>query len=220
MPTVAELTLSTDVAADDKLIFLDISDTTYGSDGTEKIAEATQLLGARAFGKVTYPIAAYGWFTATTNGADQQQVEFTAQQPEAWVYDFDGSSKEYIQAYWDPPKAWDEGTITYQVKWLSHSADTDGVVWAMQAAAISDADAFTTAFGTAVEVLDHAPNDTDALNWSTESAAVTVGGTPAEGDTVVLQLYRNPDSASDVNAEDARFLGIKLYFSVNALNDE
>jgi hypothetical protein len=54
---------------------------------------------------------------------------------------------------------------------------------------------------------------------SAVSSAMTIGGSPAEGDIVVFQVNRNAASGSDTCAVDAKLIGVRLAFSTNAKDD-
>jgi hypothetical protein len=117
------------------------------------------------------------------------------------------------------PKGWDEGTVTYQVWWSSTATDTDGVAWGLQAVALSDNEAIDASWGTAVVVTDDAQSAAGEVYVTSASAAVTIAGTPAEGDVVFFRLFRDVSDANDDMTEDARLIGIKLFYTVTAAND-
>ncbi|MBN8530392.1 MAG: hypothetical protein J0L97_00820, partial [Alphaproteobacteria bacterium] len=52
---------------------------------------------------------------------------------------------------------------------------------------------------------------------TSESGALTFGGSPADGDMLVLQLYR--DGTNDTFTGNAHFLGLELFYTRDALND-
>ena len=52
-----------------------------------------------------------------------------------------------------------------------------------------------------------------------ESSALTIAGTPAEGDLVYFQITRKVADAGDTLAADAKLIGVRLYFTTNAGND-
>ena len=54
---------------------------------------------------------------------------------------------------------------------------------------------------------------------SAESSAVTIAGTPAEGDLQFFRVRRKHDDAGDTMAIDAKLLGIVLIVTTNAGND-
>ena len=74
------------------------------------------------------------------------------------------------------------------------------------------------AFGTAVTVTDAVTAANDVM-ISAETSAITIGGTPAEGDIVVFQFYRDAASGSDTLAADAKLLSVKLFITTNAATD-
>ena len=73
------------------------------------------------------------------------------------------------------------------------------------------------AFGTAVVVSDAAESAANKLYVTGESGAVTIAGTPADDDLTIFQVFRDTDA--DAMEEDARLLGIKLFFTTDAAND-
>lgn len=132
---------------------------------------------------------------------------------------FDPSTAERAQFGVAMPKSWDEGTVTFQYIW-SHAATVTnfGVAFGMAATAFSDGDALDTAYASSLFSLDTG-GTTDDIFISPESSAVTVGGTPAEGDFVMFRLTRNPADAGDTLAVDARLHGVKIFYTTNAAND-
>lgn len=136
------------------------------------------------------------------------------------VLDLDGATDEALHFQIPFPKRWNKGTITYRVYWTSAGSDTDAVVWGLQAFAISDNEAIDTAFGTAVLVTDNLQSAAGELYISAESAAVTIANTPAEGDLCFFRLYRDADNGSDTAAEDARVIGLKLFWTSDAATDD
>lgn len=178
----------------------------------------TGATGPGAVGKQTIWIPAGSMRLRTTNGAAAGSAE-TTNKVMIDTLDFDSGTAEYAQFDVAMPKSWDEGTVTYQAIWCHASTTTNfGVVWSLQGLAVSDTDALDAAFGTAQDVADTG-GTTDAHYVSAESSALTVGGSPAEKDTVIFQVSRKPADASDTMAVDARLIGIRLYVTTNAVND-
>jgi hypothetical protein len=132
--------------------------------------------------------------------------------------DFDTTTQEY--AHTVPigmPKSWNEGTVTAVVYWTNTGgASTETVRWSVAGAAVSDDDTLNVAMGTAQTVDDTwlAQND---LHISAATAAITIGGTPAENDMVIFEITRV--TASDNMAGDARLIGVKILVTTNATND-
>jgi hypothetical protein len=102
----------------------------------------------------------------------------------------------------------------------SHASTTTnfGVVWSLEAVAISDADAIAAAYGTAQTSTDTG-GTTDTAYFGPESAAITIAGTPANEDVVCFRVSRVTSNGSDTMAIDARLHGIVLYITTNAETD-
>jgi hypothetical protein len=225
------LTNNATSTAANRLLTLTGADVTIASPGLAKfiysVDELRWLLegyGAgsvfKTAGKETVCIPANAW-TVGTGSPSRGVVEVAAGLNYLPALDFDGagSAKEYAYFQIAMPKGWNEGTLTYQVYWCSSATDTDGVVWGLQAMAISDNEALAGTFGTAIEVTDNAQGAANELLAAAESAALTVNGTPTVGDLVLFRLYRDPAHASDTHAEDARMIQLKLYLTTDAATD-
>lgn len=151
--------------------------------------------------------------------ASLAKIASAANQPDIVTLDFDTTTQEYAQFSVVMPKKWNEGTITFKAHW-SHAATTTnfGVVWDLQAVAVSDDDAIAVAFGTAQTSTDTGGTTND-LYSSPESSAITVSGTPAAEDMVFFRLSRVTGNGSDTMAIDARLHGITLYITTDAETD-
>lgn len=140
-------------------------------------------------------------------------VATSANRPDLSVLDFDGTTAEYAQFAVAMPAQWDEGTVTYQVFWTVTAAVTTTVSWNLQGVAVSNDDTIDVAYGTAIEVEDTGLNASNDLHVSAESGAVTIAGTPAAGDVCYFRIYRNPADANDNMTQDARLIGVKLFWT-------
>lgn len=133
---------------------------------------------------------------------------------------FDASTVEYAQAAVRMPKGWNEGTVNFSVCWSHASTTTNfGVVWGLQAVAISNDDAAEVALGTAQTSTDTGGTTDDIYFSDQASTAVTIGGTPAAEDLVVFQIYRDATNGSDTMAVDARLHGVTIYYTVDSTDD-
>lgn len=172
----------------------------------------------RLQGKETIWIPAGAMIPRTTDGAAGGTAETTTNKVMLKTLDFDQSTVEYAQFSVRMPKSWNEGTLTARFLWSSSVSGTNAVVWGLQAVAISDDDALDAAFGTAQTVTDAQTAQSDLMQTA-ETAALTVGGTPAAEDWVVFQAYRDAASGSDTLAGDARLHGIALFYTTDAATD-
>ena len=179
--------------------------------------ELSTVSGASAgnhLGKQTIWVPAAAMTPTVTAGcAALASVETTAGNPDLIVLDFDASTDEHAQFQVAFPKQWDEGTLTYQAFWTLSAANTDGTAWALQAVAVGDDDTIDVAYGTPVVVTDANLGASNDQLVTAESAELTVAGTPANDYMVFFRILRDISDAANTAAEDARLIGIKLFFN-------
>jgi len=162
-----------------------------------------------------FSVGAGGLEARTTAGAAAGTVETTTNNVMLRTLDFDTTTQEHAQFSFRAPKRWNLGTMTAIFVW-SHAAATVNftVRWGIQGLALSDGDAADTAFGTAVEVQD-VGGTTNDIYKTNETAAFTLSNTPAAGDWLVFQVYRDTGDAADTMAIDARLHGVHLFWTSN-----
>lgn len=153
-----------------------------------------------------------------TNGPSRGFTELVTNKINIETLDFDTTTQEFAQFLQRMPKRWDRGTVTFIPIWTAASG-SGGVVWALQAVAVSNDDALDVAMGTEQTSTDTllAANDS---HEGPASAAITIAGTPASGDVVVFQVKRNPADASDTLAVDARLIGVLLVITNEKGSDD
>lgn len=199
-----------------------VADTNGGAilvtDGTSKWA-AHRLTAESAKGKHAVWLPAQALVARTTGGAASGTVETTTNKIMLATLDFDDAAEEFAQFQIRMPKSWNEGTVTATFTWSHASTSTNfGVVWAIQAVALSDGDPGDGAFGTAQQVAD-AGGTTNTIYQTAETPAMTIGGSPNAQDWVVFQVKRVVGDASDTMAIDARLHGVTLFLTTDALTD-
>ena len=181
---------------------------------------------AGSFGRKSEYIPAAAMQPSVTKPCSGLQiVEGTAGQPNIHVRDFDDGvtvTLEEAQFQAPFPNRWNKSTITFEV-FDTHAggqtATQDGRVWGLSAVAISSDEAWDTAFGTEVLVtIDQA--NANRVHKSSESAAVTVAGTPADDDFIFFRIRRKTDDAADDMDQDARLLGVRIYWTEDAAVDD
>lgn len=178
---------------------------------------ATGVSGSAVVGKQTMWVPATAMTPTVSNGCSAiTAVETTSGRPDLQVLDFDKDSDEFAQFSVAFPKAWNAGTVTFQVYWAGIAATTD-VDWMVDAVAISNNTTLDVAYGTAVVVTDNAQGAVEELNVSAESGAVTIAGSPGDDEVVFFRIGR--DVSGDAMAGDARLLGVKIFFTTDALTD-
>jgi hypothetical protein len=187
--------------------------------GYATIADVVSTTG-RKQGLETIWVPAAAMRPTVSNGcAAITAVETTSGRPDMIVLDFDASNDEHAQFQISMPKSWDEGTVTFQVFHTTTATDTDGVAWGLQGVACSDGDTIDVAYGTPIVVTDAYQSTAEDLYVTSVSSAVTIAGTPAAGDAVFFRIFRDVSDAADTAAEDARLIGVKVFFTTNAADD-
>ena len=193
----------------------------YGCVKAKKIANPNtwEITNQPSFGKQTIYIPASAMLSAITSGPPSAHVETATNDINFMVLDFDATADEHAHFNIAFPKSWNLSTVTFQPIWTTLATNTNGVAWGLQAIALSDNDVGDTAWGSPVVVTDDAQGAANEILVSAESGAVTIGGTPALGDIVFFRIFRDVSDANDDMAEDARLIGVKLFFHTSVPTD-
>lgn len=162
-------------------------------------------------------IKADGMIPRTTNGAAAGSTESTTSKIMITGYDFDQTTSEAIQIMIPMPKSVTVTSLTYRVRWTAISG-SGVVIWGVRAVGCSDDDTLDATFGTGVTVSDTLLAVQDQ-HTTAESTAVTVGGSPAVQDMLVIELYRDAANGSDTHSADARALALELFLTISATTD-
>lgn len=180
------------------------------------------LVGAILTGSHTIPLPAAALAPATTSGCGiLATLEMATNDVDVDYLPFDASTQEYAHFQFRAPKSVDETTGIYVTpSWMHPSTTTNfGVVWGVQLLARSNGDALDAAWGTEQTSADTG-GSTNTLYVGPETAAITPGGTWAEGDWLFGRIYRKVSDGSDTLAVDARLLGIDLRVTYTGGNDD
>lgn len=173
-------------------------------------------IAAETIGIQDLPVSAVAMWPRVSNGcAALQQIEMATSLFNVMTLDFDPTTQEFCQFQLVLPRKWNNGTVTAVFYWTATSGSGD-VQWGISGGAYSNDDALTVALGSAVTVDDTliAAND---LHITSETAAITLAGSPADADFLAFQISRNP--ASDTLTTDARLLGVTIRITTNAAKD-
>jgi len=186
-------------------------------------AELNKLDGAgtiKQAGKETIWIPAVAMYPSNTGGCAAltgTELASDINRPFLQVLAFDKDSDEAAQFSVAFPKSWNEGTITFQPFFTANTTNTGDVKFMLKGIALSDNDALNTDFGTAQGTAKSHSGTAYDLNVGAESSAVTIAGSPAAGDQVFFQIFR--DVSADNMSADALLTGIKIHFTTDAAND-
>jgi len=157
--------------------------------------------------------------TVSNGCASITSVETTAGRPDLIVLDFDDAADEHAQFQVAMPQRWDLGTVTFQGWHTTTATDTDGVAWGLQGVSCSDGATIDVAYGTPVVVTDAYQSTAEDMYITAVSSAVTIANTPADDDILFFRVFRDVSDAADTAVEDARLIGIKLFFTIDAGTD-
>lgn len=171
-------------------------------------------------GKETIWVPAAAWRPTVSNGcSDVALVELSANTPNLEARFYDGSSGEYAQLGLGFMKSWNEGTITFRDIWLCQTANSLGVAWTLQGVSVGNGVALSSAYGTAVTVIDNNLASANQVLITDESSPITIAGA-GENKYTVLRHGRDPANVSDdMTGIDAAHLGTLIYYTTNAAND-
>lgn len=178
---------------------------------------AGDVSGILAQGKMAIYLPASSFLARATSGAGSSTYDSGSNDLTLQTGDFDTSTAEYLQVEFAMPKSWDRGTVTARFYWTATGgSSTQTVRWTIAGVAAGDGDSLNVAAGTAVYV-DDTWQANNSLHVTAETSAMTIAGSPAAEDLVVLQVGR--DVANDNMSGDARLIGVVLYINLNAATD-
>jgi len=129
---------------------------------------------------------------------------------------FDQTTQEFLWYRWHPPKRWNLGTVTFAPYWTALGVPTGTAIFTLAGVAVSNDDPLDSALGTGVSSTDTFVL-ADEMHVGPTSTAITIAGTPADGDIVLFRLAR--DVATDTLNADAQLLGIKLFYTTDTSVD-
>ena len=219
---IAELDIdgSTDIGAaivDGDLFIID-----DGADGTNRKTAASRLatyVEAGIVGTQTIWVPSAAMRATSSNGcAAITDVETTSGRPDLQVLDFDNGSDEHAQFQIGFPKSWNEGTVTFRAFWTSTATDTDGVAWGLQGVSVANDGTIDVAYGTAIVVTDDNISAAEDCLVTATSSAVTIASAAADTMTF-FRIFRDISDGNDDMAEDARLIGVQIFFTIDAIND-
>jgi len=216
-------TANTFTAASGSGIVIPDGGLTLGSTAlTSTATELNQLDGkvAKTAGKESIWVPAGAMYPSTTNPcSDLTQVETTALRPDLKVLDFAAAADDFAQFSIAFPKSWNEGVVTYQVFWTPSSTNTDDCIWSLQGVSVIDNGTIDAAFGTAVAVTDAGIGAIEDQQVSAVSGDLTIASAAVDAQTY-FQIFRDANAGGDTFSGVARLLGIKIFFTTDAANDD
>jgi hypothetical protein len=190
----------------------------------DEIGYTFDELGVLLSGKNTIWFSADSLKSATTGGAEHTSFETTTNKINIPVLAFATGADEYASAIIRMPKSWNEGPVKFVFVWAHDSTTTNfDVTWGVQGVAFADNNDSDVAWGTPVTV-SKAGGTTKRLYFTTETADVTIAGSPGAEELVVLRFFRDVDgngvAGDDDLAIDAWLVGVAMKYVSNSLKDD
>lgn len=174
----------------------------------------------QAVGQQTLNLLAQGMVSRTTNGPAAYSAEKSSNKIMVKGFEFSASVEQGLQIMIPMPKSWDRGALVAKFYWTtSATAGTGNVIWGIRARAVSDDDAIDGSWGTAQEVTDAFLADGD-LHVTSETAALTVGNSPASEDVVIFETYRKAADGSDTYTQTAVLTHVMIHYNNTAFVDD
>lgn len=158
-------------------------------------------------------IPAGAFVSVATNGAAISKYEFPNNDSNIDYAAFDGNTQEFVDFNIVMPERWNRSTIKFKFHWLIHDvpAAGTGVEWGITGVAKGNTDLVDAAYGTQVFVSGvYAALDTVYITSAT--SALTIAGSPANGDLVNFKIARNISSGNDDLNGDAWLLGVDMQY--------
>jgi hypothetical protein len=146
----------------------------------------------------------------TTNGAEAgTPTELATNDIMLENLTFDTATEEAVGFWITLPLGWDAGSIKIKPYWTATSG-SGTVKWDFAARAYADDDAIDQALGTEQGSTDTLLTAND-MHIGPTTSALTIGGTPADGEPFYLQVAR--DVATDTLGVDALLIGFSIEYS-------
>lgn len=162
-------------------------------------------------------LTAGGASASLQSGATLKTLTFATNNVSVRAVEFGETGDRYAEWTAVMPDSWDGGTVTAAFTWTTTAAAND-VEWSIRCRSFGDNEAIDQAWGTAQSVADTAGTaNTNRITSAT--SAVTCAGTPAGGETVQFQVFRDSADAQDTLSASGRLLGVKIDYGTSSLSD-
>jgi len=127
---------------------------------------------------------------------------------------FSQTSTNGVNVILPAPTAWNLGDVNVQILWKTDALEASTTnMWAVAVGTIGDDETGGAVLGSRVTIPDVTLNDTNKVHKTAWSSAITPGGTPAEGDALLLSVQRWPGHASDTMSINARLIAVSLEYT-------
>ena len=167
----------------------------------------------------TKTLTLVGFRAGTQSGATIKTVNMSStNQVDVAVAEFGETGDHFAWVQGVMPDSYAGGTVTAIVHWTTTATSGD-VEWNVRCRMFGDGDAFDQAWGTAQQVVDTAQTGGNKELKSSATSAITCGGTPAGGKTVLFQVYRDSIDAQDTMTGSGRVLSVTVEYVTSGYTD-
>ncbi len=185
--------------------------------GKDPAADFINWSNISGIGKQTISMPATSLIKTLSNGAEL--VEEPIGNLSVNSFSFSQATTNFVQFVIPMPKSWDGLEMEARFYWFADSADTDSVVWQIQAIAVEDGAVLSAVTFPAADAVTDANNGLTVLNIS-PSKTFTPTGSPENPEMVFFQVFRIPIVGEDDLAADAKLQAIKiLYTTISSVDN-
>lgn len=165
----------------------------------------------------TIVLSAGGALASVQSGATIKAVTFATNNVSTRVAEFGETGDRYAEWTATMPDSWDGGTMTAVFNWTTTAA-ANGIEWNVRCRSLGDNEAIDQSWGTAGTVADTA-GTANTVRITSATSAITCAGTPAGGEIVSFQVFRDSADAQDTLSASGRLLSVKLEYTASSLTD-
>jgi len=175
------------------------------------------LTGFFPIGMQDMYVGAEGFYPTFVSGCAPMATSYI---PPATVrsLDFDAVTEENAQYTLSLPRNWDNSPIQTKIYWTVSGSQSGSVVWAVKAAAYSNAFSLTASFST--EYIVSSSITGSVLNTTPYTAYITPSGSIQTGSLIIINVARKPDNANDNLSIDAKMIGMSIKYATNRATAE
>ena len=156
--------------------------------------------------------------TQTNGCAALTVIQVSASSPNIRALAFDPAADEHAEFSIAMPQSYDNSDVRFIHHWAHPSATSAfGVAWGVRTLAISDGDRLGVNYGTPTVITD--TGGSANTQFITAETSVSVAGTPAQGDRVYFQLFRDVSDAGDTLTKDAYYFGGQVLVNLTSSVD-
>lgn len=178
----------------------------------------SDIAGLAGAGLQTIWLPAVAFVPRLTNGPSVERAETSISRFVMASLDYDPVVIEAAQATVRMPKSWDRVGLWAEVRWTA-GGGSGSVLWALRAVLVGNGGSLNQNFGTPRVALQ--PFQGVFLEHCTPlTDRIIPSGNLSSGDRLLLEIYRDPTAVQDTLAQDAKLLGVTLFYTASKGTDD